>query len=107
ANTTIFSLVNAVLLRPPPHVREPSRMVSVFTSDYSGPPYGGSSYPDFEDFRRHQEIFDGVALSAPRGVGVGEADDMERAGLEVVSANYFQVLGVRAEAGRFFSADEG
>lgn len=107
ANTTIFSLVNAVLLRPPPHVREPSRIVSLFTSDYSGPPYGTSSYPDYEEFRKQRELFDGVAMFTPRGVGVGEADDMERAGLETVSENYFDVLGVRAAAGRFFVAEEG
>jgi macrolide transport system ATP-binding/permease protein len=107
ANTTIFSLVNAVLLRPPPHVQAPARLVAVFTSDFSGPPYGTSSYPDFEEFRKQREIFEGVSLFAPRGVGVGDAADMERTGLELISDNYFQVLGVRPQAGRFFAAEEG
>lgn len=48
--TAIFSVVNAVLLRPPPHVREPEGLVPVFTSDFSDPRFGTSSYPDFVDF---------------------------------------------------------
>ena len=46
ANTTIFSFVYALLLRPLPGVEEPQRLLSVFTSDYSSTPYGTSSYPD-------------------------------------------------------------
>ncbi len=51
ANATIFSLVSAVLLRPPAEVREPDRLVHVFTSDYSGPRYGASSFADYLDYR--------------------------------------------------------
>ena len=51
ANTAIFSVVNELLLRPPAHVMDPERVVSIWTSDFSGPPYGASSYPDYEAFR--------------------------------------------------------
>jgi len=49
-NTAIFTLVDALLLRPMP-VAEPDRVVSIYTSDFSSTKYGGSSYPDFVDFQ--------------------------------------------------------
>jgi predicted permease len=107
ANTTLFSVVNAVLLRPPPHVARPDRLVSLYTSDYSGPAFGSSSYPDYLDFRAQTAVFEGVAAFAPRPVAVAEGEQLERAGAEVVSENYFGVLGVRPLLGRFFTAEEG
>jgi predicted permease len=107
ANTTIFTLVNAALLRPPPHVAVPDRLVSLYTSDYSGPVYGTSSLPDFDEFRKQTDVFDGVMAFMPRAVGVGVGDALEGAGLEVVSENYFDVLGMRPAEGRFFTAGEG
>jgi predicted permease len=107
ANTTIFTLINAVLLRPPAAVAEPERLVSLYTSDYSGPPYGTSSIPDFEELRKIDDVFSGVLVFTPRGVSIGPDDARERAGLEIVSENYFQVLGLRPAFGRFFLPEEG
>ena len=107
ANTTLFSLVNAVLLRPPAHVAEPERLVSVYTSDYSGPAFGSSSYPDYLDFRAQTAVFEGVAAFAPRPAAVGDGERLERTAGEVVSEDYFRVLGVRPRLGRFFVAEEG
>ena len=105
ANTTIFTLVNAILLRPPAAVDAPHELVSVYTSDYSGPAWGASSFPDYEEFRSATGVFEDVALFMPRSVGVGDTD-MERAGIEIVSGNYFRTLGVQPMHGRFFSAEE-
>ncbi len=107
ANTTIFTLINAILLRPPAAVANPEQLVSVYTSDYSGPPFGASSVPDFEEFRKLDDVFAGVMVFAPRSVSVGPDDQRERAGMELVSDNYFQVLGVRPAFGRFFLVEEG
>ncbi len=104
--TTVFTLVNAILLRPPAHVVAPEQLVSIYTSDYSGPPYGSTSHPDFEDFRRQTDIFAGVIATQPAPIGIGEGEDLTNDGMEVVSGDYFQVLGVRAAAGRFFAEDE-
>jgi predicted permease len=107
ANTTIFSLVNAILLRPPAAVATPRELVSIYTSDYSGPPYGTTSVPDFEELRKLDDVFAGVMVFAPRAVSVGPDDARERAGLEIVSDNYFQVLGLRPSLGRFFLPEDG
>lgn len=107
ANTTLFSVINAVLLRPPAQVAEPGRLVALFTSDYSGPAFGASSYPDYLDFRSETRVFSGVMAYAPRPVALGEGDDPERTGVEVVTENFFSVLGVRPAQGRFFTAEEG
>jgi predicted permease len=107
ANTTIFTLINAVLLRPPVAVAEPRQLVSLYTSDYSGPPFGTSSIPDFDEFRKLDDVFAGVMVFAPRPVSIGADDARERGGMEIVSENYFQVLGLRPAFGRFFIAEEG
>jgi len=60
ANTTIFSLLNALLLQPLPG-RDPGRLATVYTSDFSGPLYGASSYPDYLDFRAQSPSFEGLA----------------------------------------------
>ena len=106
ANTAIFTLVNAVLLRPPAAVAEPERLVGVYTSDYSGPPFGSSSLPDVEEFGKQTDIFAGVMGFAPRPAAVGEDDNLERIAVEVVTDNYFQVLGVQPVAGRAFGAEQ-
>jgi len=106
ANTAIFTLVNAVLLRPPAAVADPARLVGVYTSDFSGPPYGSSSYPDLEEFQKQTDIFSGVMGFAPRPAAVGSDDDLQRIAVEVVSSNYFQVLGVRLAAGRAFGGEQ-
>ena len=63
ANTTIFALVNALFLRPLP-VSDPEQLVAVHTSDFSGPPHGGSSYPDYLDFKNRTDVFSGLSWRA-------------------------------------------
>ena len=107
ANTAIFSIVNAVLLRPPTAVAEPERLVGLFTSDYSGPPYGSSSIPDILDFgAQSSDVFVGVAGFSPRPAAVGSNDNLERVAVEVVTDNYFQVTGVQPVLGRAFGAEQ-
>ena len=105
ANTVIFTALNSVLLRPPSGVADADRLAVVYTSDYSGPRYGSSSYPDYEAIR-DERIFEGVALHSPRSFGLSAAEWRQQAMGEVVSANYFDVLGVAPAAGRFFGPDE-
>src|ERR1044071_8647975 len=64
-NTTIFSVINGVLFRPLTGVKEPARLVAVFTSDYSSGLYGANSYPDYVDFRDQTDVFESLAASQP------------------------------------------
>src|SRR4026208_2234116 len=59
ANSAVFSLVDAILFRPL-NVANSSRLVSLYTSDYSGPQYGGSSYADFMDFKARSDVFENL-----------------------------------------------
>jgi predicted permease len=107
ANTTIFSLVNEVLLNPLP-IHEPSRVVSLFTTDaknrarFQG--FMGTSYPNFRDYREQTgQVFSGVAASLFVPLSLTSGGDPEQIFGEVVTGNYFDVLGVRAATGNTFS----
>jgi predicted permease len=107
ANASIFSLVNAVFLRPPPCVQQPDRLVWIYTSDFSGPPYGASSYPDFQAFREQTKLLSAAAAFSPKPVNLVESGQTTRLMSELVSADYFDVLGVRPQRGRGFIPNEG
>ncbi len=106
ANTAIFSVVNDLLLRPPAHVVEPERIVSIWTSDFSGPPYGTSSYPDYEAFREQRDVMADVAAFGLVAGNLVEAEETVRLKIEQVTPNYFDVLGVRAAQGRLLVPGE-
>ncbi|HKE57005.1 MAG TPA: ABC transporter permease [Pyrinomonadaceae bacterium] len=106
ANATIFSFINGLLIRPIPGVERPERLVGIYTSDYSSGPYGGSSYPDYLDLREQATVFADLAAydSLPVTLSGVEMPERLRAGL--VSTNYFQLLGVRAQLGRTIRAED-
>lgn len=105
ANTTIFTLVNAALLRPLP-VEKPEQLTRLFTSYTGGPRYGAVSYPDYIDYRDKNGVFSG--LLAQRGVVLSllENDQAEMVNGVIASGNYFSVLGIQAARGRTFSPEE-
>jgi predicted permease len=104
ATTTIFSVINTVFLRPPAHVREPERLVAVFTSDFSGPRFGVSSYPDFVDFAVGATGLEALAATTPRPFSVTTGKESFRTLGEMVSDDYFGVLGVPLTLGHGFTA---
>ncbi len=106
ANTTIFSFVNGLVLRPISGVKEPERLVAVYTSDYSSGPYGGSSYPDYVDFRDQATGFSGLAAYDETVLILTGGDEAERLSGAYVTGNYFDTLGVGAHAGRTLRADD-
>lgn len=104
ANTTIFSFVNALLLRPLP-VPDSSRLIALYTSDYSGPPHGTSSYPDYLEFRDNSQSFSGMAAYQMLPGDLSTAEATERVQGQLVTENYFAVLGVNALLGRMPSEE--
>jgi predicted permease len=106
ANAAIFTLVDQVLLRLLP-VKDPARLVLLKgpTGDqHYGANYGRHmlSFPMYEDFRDHNDVFEGMFCRYPFAVQIGNSSGAERANGEMVSGTYFPVLGVRPALGRLF-----
>jgi len=106
ANTTIFSLVYALLLRPLPGVEEPNRLVSLFTSDFSSTPYGANSYPDYIDYRDQNETFEGLSAYRESDLVLGTHELPQRIRGAAVTGNYFSVLRARIALGRPLTPDD-
>jgi predicted permease len=101
ASATVFTWINAVLIEPLGGVSNPERLVTLNSVTPNGEVVP-NSYPDFIDFRDHLKLFDGIAVSRPMPLTIGLEDHAERVWGELVSGNFFSVLGVRPEAGRLF-----
>ncbi|HSC26511.1 MAG TPA: ABC transporter permease [Vicinamibacterales bacterium] len=104
-NTTLFSIVNAVLLRDNP-VAQPDRLVEIYTGLSDDYPQLTTSYPDYLDIRNGADALSGVAANAyVRGIlSTGERPVLVTG--EAVTSNYFDVLGIRPPIGRGFREDE-
>lgn len=107
ANTTIFSFINGLVLRPLTGVKDPDRLVAVYTSDYSSGLYGGSSYPDYVDFRSQADAFEDLAAHEAALLNLSsEGDGAVRLRGRYVTSNYFTILGVTAKLGRTLQASD-
>jgi len=104
-NTTLFSIVNAVLLRGGP-IKDPDRLVEIYTGLSKDYPQLTTSYPDFLDIQSGAPSLAGLAgNSYVRGILSTGQRPMLVTG-EAVTANYFELLGIAPAAGRGFRADE-
>ncbi|HEY7855352.1 MAG TPA: ABC transporter permease, partial [Terriglobales bacterium] len=119
ANTALFTLVNTVLLRslPVPHAEQ---LVLLGNPDFSGVEIGTSdhdvdalTYTQYSRLRQQNQVFSGVLAAAAEELTIrigpadgGSAEAGPIAGVEMVSANYFDVLEVHPERGRFFDPVE-
>ncbi len=104
-NTTVFSAVSGLLLRPLP-VAEPERVISLYTSDFSSGPYGTSSYLDYRDIAARLPGLTGLAALKERNTALLVDGTSEPALLGQVSANFFRTLGVPLALGRDFLPEE-
>ena len=104
ANAAIFSVVNAALLRPLPYA-DPNRLVFL-TEDLPNVPQLSISYPNFLDWREQNKVFSGIAAIQFRSLNLQGTGEPERLEGRSVSAEFFDVLGVRPEFGRSVVAEE-
>jgi hypothetical protein len=110
ATAAIFTLFDQVLLRMLP-VQQPQQLVRFeFTGFFSGSAssFGGTiknyfSYPMYKDLRDKSQVFTGILAADKTSVGVSWNDQAENSEAEVVTGNYFDLLGLKPALGRLFT----
>ena len=116
ANTAVYSLLDQALLRSLP-VSKPEQLVVLsapgkewegHTGDHGAGEDKSFSYPMYRDLRDQAKVFDGLIATSPTSVGITHDRTSEVGDAEIVSGNYFSVLGVRPGLGRVLSqTDDG
>src|SRR6266568_1239032 len=108
ANTAVFTLLDQVLLRALP-VKDPEQLVLL---NWRGSHYGSNwgmnslSYPMYRDFRDQNQVFSGTLCRFGTALSISHTGQTERVLGELVSGNYYEVLGVRPVAGRLISPED-
>ncbi|MGH9371253.1 MAG: ADOP family duplicated permease [Vicinamibacterales bacterium] len=110
ANTTAFTVINSLLLHPLP-VENASQLVNVSTRETADPANANAqlplSHPNLADFRARNDVFSNLAgYSGPFSITLTGGPLPERMFAELVTANYFETLGVKPRIGRFFLPEE-
>src|SRR5436309_5612148 len=106
ANTTIFSVVNAVLLRPFPYA-DPDRIVALHEiQPKNDVNRGGLSYLDYQDLREQSASFAQTAAYTGRSITFSRSEEPERVVGCAISASLFPLLGVKPALARWFRDDE-
>ena len=108
ANTAIFSVVNAVLLKPLSYT-EPDRIVqlfAIFPDDGPDPEIKTVSWPDFGDIKAQSQSFSDMAVIDGTSLNLTSGDEAERLRVGMVSASLFPMLGVNPALGRNFLEEE-
>ena len=107
ANSAIFSVVNAVLLRPLPYA-EPDRVAMVWGNNLNlGDNKFALSMPDYKDYRDQNGVFEQLACFAYDDLNLTSGEVPLHLQGTMVSANFFDTLGVKEATGRLFSPDDG
>src|SRR5919201_4252939 len=107
-NGAVLSWIEGILIRPYPLVAHQDRMFALNATARSAgvPGYAGLSYPDFLDYEKDSTLFESFIVDRIMGTTLSVGDRAERASGGIVSANYFDALGVRPILGRGFRPEE-
>ncbi len=106
ANSTVFSWIDGTMLRPIPGARDTGELVSLQRGERNFSPTPPFSYLDYRDLREQNHTFAGILAYHHDWITLTGGAQPERAYISNVSANYFDVLGIKPVLGRFFLADE-
>jgi predicted permease len=106
ANTTIFSVVNGILLRPLPGISQADRLIDVHATAPSGSSFHSFSHQEFLYYRQQTNLLSGLIAYTGTPFNMNTGGQPERVFGMVVSGNYFDVLGTRPAQGRFFLPEE-
>jgi predicted permease len=104
ANTTVFSLLNYVMLRPLPGIERPERLVTLTNSIFDG--LATHSYPNYEDFRDRTDVFSDLAGFGITPMNFNRNGQNARVWGHTATGNYFRTLGVQAAIGRVFGPED-
>jgi predicted permease len=108
ANTAVFSVVDRALLRQLP-VEEPERLVTFLSTEETRPKgveNSSFSYPLYKDYRDQNDVLDGLIAYFTASVNLSDGGQTERVTGELVTGNYFPVLGVRPAVGRMITLED-
>jgi len=105
ANTAIFSLIDAVLLQTLP-VQHPEQLVRLTRANLENPRMTSFPYPFYRELRDHGTFFAGVICQDGMNASMGINGSTERVSGELVSGNYFEVLGVKPYIGRLLTQED-
>jgi predicted permease len=106
ANSTVFSWIDGTMLRPIPGARDTGELVSLQRGERNFSPTPPFSYLDYRDLREQNHTFTGILAYHNDWIALTGGAQPERAYIANVSANYFDVLGIKPALGRFFLAEE-
>jgi macrolide transport system ATP-binding/permease protein len=106
-NAAVFSWIEGILIRPYPLVAHQDRMFALGGTTRGATDGHGLSFPDFVDLEKNSTLFESFIVDRIVGTTLSVGDRAERASGGIVSANYFDALGVRPMLGRGFSPEEG
>src|ERR1700704_5705313 len=106
-NAAVFSWIEGILIRPYPLVAHQDRMFALAGTTRGVEGHNGLSYPEFLDFEKNSTLFESFIVDRIMGTSLSVGDRAEWASGGIVSANYFDALGVRPILGRGFRPEEG
>ena len=107
SNAAVFSWIEGILIRPYPLVPHQDRMFALMGTTRGATEHTGLSYPDFLEFQNNSTLFESFIVDKITGTSLSVGDRAEIASVGIVTANYFDALGVRPILGRGFRPEEG